>query len=313
MSFLNKPKIAILGATGYIGRSLYPEILSSDNYEVYLFSRDIKKLSRVALKEGRAKPRELKDFGRELFEVVVNATGVGDSSLQRQEPNLVFSVTEEMDNLVINYLRQNPETLYVNLSSGAVFGSGFTEAITDSTLSRININQLKAAEYYSVAKLNAEVKHRSLSNFNIVDLRVYAFFSQYVDTKTEFLMSELVTCLKEKTLFKTSEVDIARDCITPVDLWSLIQKVIEAKRPINDAYDVYSLSTVTKFELLTSLASNYGLEYQVTESAGMKSGFSKNVYHSENKKAESLGYQPNFSSLTGILNELEKMKANKEF
>ncbi len=306
-----KSKIAILGATGYIGKSLAFEFAQNYDFELVLFSREINKLAKIMETTQVSLPnrfslRELKNFNDDEYDVVINATGIGNTALQRENPSLIFLLTEEIDNLIIDYLHKKPDTKYINLSSGAVFGSGFTQAITETTPSSININALKAAEYYSVAKLNAEAKHRALVGLQIVDLRVYAFFSCFVDTKTEFLMSEIVSCLKNKSVFKTSPIDIVRDYITPKDLANLIDCVIKAT-PLNDAFDVYSLGSVTKFELLSYISNTYGLLYEVGDAAGIKAGFSKNVYLSENKKAESLGYVPTFSSLTGIGNELEKM------
>ena len=297
-------KIAIIGATGYIGRSLLEEFIQEE-YTVYAFSRTdsgVKSLLRAKNCNGYL----LDDFRSFEYDVVINCAGVGDPKVLKNDPSQIFHVTEDTDSLVIRYLIEHPKALYINLSSGAVYGDNFKQPIDLGTDSVFHVNLLSPNDYYAIAKINSEAKHRSMTTLNIVDLRVFAFFSRFVDTNGGFLMSEIVSCMKNKKVFETNANDIVRDYITQSDLFSLI-KVVMQQEKINDFFDVYSQKEVSKFELLDFLKKKYNFEYRIKEVEVNKIALAKNIYYSRNKKAEKLGYFPKSSSLVGIEKELSEL------
>jgi nucleoside-diphosphate-sugar epimerase len=304
-------KIAILGATGYIGKSLVREFFShSKEYELLLFSRSVSKLESFVNSlepTGSCTVHDLGAFSEGAYDVVLNCTGIGDTAKLKEHTAEVFKITEEMDAMIIAFLEKNPHTLYINISSGAVYGDNFQKPVGHASKSVLNINALTIPEYYAIAKINAEAKHRALAHLRIVDVRVFAFFSQYVDMDAPFLMSQIMRALQDKTVLETKADDIVRDYITPADLFSLIMCILQ-KEPMNDYFDVYSANPVSKFELLTFFKETYGLQYVVQESTVAHSGLPKNVYYSKNKKAEELGYIPKYSSLEGLRVEIDKMK-----
>ncbi len=306
-------KIAILGATGYIGKSLLAEyaLQNNPNTQVCAFSRDVKRLqdtikSIVPLPESTIQSFHISELANDYYDVIINATGAGDTRILKAEPARIFAITESVDSQVIASLEQYPDTLYINLSSGAVYGDNFQAPIVEETKATFAINNFKLSEYYSIAKLHTEAKHRALSHLKITDLRVFAFFSRFAEPKAEFLLSEIVDCLQTHTVLKTNGTDIVRDYITPVDLYQLIQCVISAPR--NVAYDVYSQEPVTKFTLLDAVREKYGLEYDIL-SDHIRGGdkFSKNIYFSKNHQAALIGYRPKYSSLQGVIAELSQI------
>lgn len=303
-------KIALLGATGYIGKSLLSEFfLEKNKYTLHLFSRSkskLKSLTRIIPKGFTCEFHSYDEFQLFDYDVIINCTGIGDPSVLKKNPSAIFKVTEEIDTLIIEYLIKKPKTLYINLSSGAVYGDNFKRPLTNETDSILHINAMSMSEYYAIAKINSEAKHRSLINLNIVDLRVFAFFSSLVNADSSFLMSEIAYCIKNKKVFETNEDNIIRDYITSKDLFSLLQLVMK-KGKLNDFFDVYSKKPVSKFELLDSLKNKYRLEYRVKEGTKTNISLLKKVYYSKNKKAEILGYVPEFSSLKGIEYEIDKM------
>lgn len=296
-------KVAILGATGYIGRSLIPEfITSTSNYSLTLFSRTKGDMyPPLQASKYTISTRTYDTFFEDQYDVILNCTGMGDPKNVKKNPSEIFFVTESIDALVISYLEKHPKTLYINISSGAVYGNAFTDKVSDKKNIRISSD---LSDIYSIAKINAEAKHRALRIYNIVDLRVFSFFSRLLDTKVSFLMSEIVTCLKTGKIFMTSSENIIRDYITPKDLFSLLELVMKEKK-INTFFDVYSKKPISKFELLSFLQKKYGLQYKVTKTGQVNT--TKNNYYSKNKKAKSLGYTPNFTSLKGIEHELNQL------
>ena len=40
---------------------------------------------------------------------------------------------------------------------------------------------------YALSKINSEIKHRKLKHLNIIDLRLFSFFSRFMNLKSKFL------------------------------------------------------------------------------------------------------------------------------
>lgn len=299
-------KVAILGATGYVGRSLVPEFLShQDAYELFLFSRSEAILRTRFGELASVHMHDMTAFPLSEYDVIINCTGMGNTKELKDKPAEIFEVTNAVDTFIISHLEKHPATLYVNLSSGAAYGDNFKEPVTAETKAVFNINAFNVSEYYAIAKLHAEARHRALAHLHIVDLRIFAFFSRFVDTDTPFLMSDIARAIVHNATLDTPAEDIMRDYVCPQDLFSLISRVIEAG-DINDAFDVYSADAVSKFELLRYLAERRGLRYSLNESY---TPTFKHTYCSDNRKAAVLGYSPSFTSLTGIDAELEALLA----
>ncbi len=234
-------QIAILGSTSHIAQNL-----------IYFFSQlhpDVT-LTCFARKKGRGQPYF--SFPQHDFDAVINCIGLGDPKKIKDAGASFFRTTEFFDNMVLDYLETHPSTVYIHFSSGAVHA-------------HFQASHINASDYYGIAKLNAEAKHRALSHFSIVDLRVFSFFSRFIDLKAGFLMSELFLSLKTRTPFVTSTQDIKRDFIHPKDLFQLVWACILT--PSNCAYDVVSLAPISKHDLLEALKKKYGLHVILQESS----------------------------------------------
>ena len=86
-------------------------------------------------------------------------------------------------------------------------------------------------------------------------------------------------------------------------MMSLIDKCI-TKQTINDVFDVYSLKPVTKFEILDYFTVQYGLKYIVKNNVNILTATGiKEHYYSNNKKAQEIGYIPQFTSMDSIIQE----------
>lgn len=303
-------KIAILGATGYIGKSLLQEFYAKENeFSLSLFSRSKAKIASLAKKAPRGfnvTVCSYDEFHNGIYDVIINCTGIGDPLILKKSPVDIFKVTEEMDALVIAYLHKKPKTLYINLSSGAVYGDNFKKSITYETRSILNVNNLSISEYYSIAKINSEAKHRALSHLTIVDIRVFSFFSGSVDIDAGFMVSEIIKCIKHKKVFETNEDNIVRDYVIPKDLFLLICAIMNTGG-VNDAFDVYSKKPITKFDTLDFFRKKYGLAYHLKKGSKTNISMLKKTYFSKNKKAERIGYSPVFTSLAGLEYEASKI------
>lgn len=204
---------------------------------------------------------------------------------------------------MLDYLNDHQDTLYINFSSGAVYGTDFSAPVDKLTCSRWDVNHISEADFYGIAKLNSEAKHRALKDMNIVDLRVFGYFSRFIDLKSCFLLSEIISCIKEGKEFVTTSDNIIRDYVHPKDLMLLIKLCID-KFFINDVFDVYSLKSVAKFEILDYFVSQYGLKCTVKDSIRISAVTGiKDNYYSNSRKAEDIGYKPQFTSMDSIIQE----------
>lgn len=301
-------RVAICGSSGHIGKNLISYFSKEKNCELYLFSRDrslsINKLNNYF---PQISPciKTYDSFNDVKYDVIINCIGISNPHELVSDPSSVLTITELYDNKIINYLKKFPSTLYINLSSGAVFGEDFDSPVNDMTLSKFSINNPKSGYFYSISKLYSEAKHRLLSDRNIVDLRIFGFYSRFIDLKSKFFLCDLIRSIKNNTEFITNQVDIMRDYVHPSDFYSLICKCIN-KKTINDAFDVYSALPVSKFEILEKLSKKYDLKYIVNNKLDFSSptGLKKN-YYSTSRKARDMGYNPQYSSIDAILKETE--------
>lgn len=308
-------KIAILGATSHIARGLICNFNRLEKDELYLFARSVARLKGFissAQCEGKVYLKGFDELNDVDYDIIVNCIGISSSADIKNELPLFFRLTETFDNRILDYQKEHPSTLYINFSSGAAYGTDFSKPAYESTCSRWDINNISELDYYGITKLNSEAKHRALNNLNIVDLRIFSYFSRFANLGSKFLLSEIISCIKEGRELVTGNDNITRDYIHPKDLHSLIEKCIE-KHEVNDVFDAYSLKPVTKFEILEYFSNEYGLNYIVKDDVKESAiTGTKNEYYSNNKKAQQIGYVPEFDSIDCIMHESKYILKEKK-
>lgn len=265
-----------MGATGHVARNLI-ENLKGD--ELFLFSR--------------TKFNSYDFFDSYDYDAIINCIGYGNpTDIERAGPDLFF-VTEKYDNLALNYLKTHEETKYVFISSGVVH-------------STVDVNHITKQSFYLIPKINAEAKHRALPKFNIIDIRLFSFFTRYTKLDAGFFMSTLIKAVKENREFITDESIMIRDYINPKDLVSLI-KICISQNPINDAFDIYSLKPAEKFDITSYFQEKYNLKIKIVRKMESFTSVNKHIYVSEdsirNSKTAILGYVPKFTSMQTIKEE----------
>ena len=186
--------IAILGATGHIAKSIIHSFKDEPNFSLHLFSRSSQKTESFTQEIGikNAHIHSYNQFNDYSYSSIINCVGIGDPNRLKAVPDEVFFVTEEIDLMVLLYLRKHSSTSYINFSSGAVHGTEFRNPVTDESVTTIAINALTVSDYYGIAKINAEAKHRALGQFNIIDLRIFGFYSQFLELDRPYLLSEII-------------------------------------------------------------------------------------------------------------------------
>jgi nucleoside-diphosphate-sugar epimerase len=305
-------KIAILGATSHIAKGLIYGFSKRRQYKLSLFARSPDQVRNFLsdIQSGEdIFTGNFDAFGSNHYDVVINCVGLGDPVMLKNNITSIFRLTETFDNLVIDYLTKYPEILYINFSSGAAYGTDFSSPVDATTYSKWTINSISEADYYGIAKFHSEAKHRALKNLNIVDLRIFSYFSRFINLESNFLMSEIISCIKEDKAVVTGSDNIMRDYIHPEDFLSLIEHCMR-KGKLNDVFDAYSLSPVKKFDILDYYKNEYGLKYEIKADAkNVAITGSKNNYYSKNRIAMEIGYQPQFTSMDCIIHESKKILA----
>lgn len=297
--------VAIFGGSGHIAKNLIFYLSQKKAYNLSLFSRDETKLRNILEHELNIKKFEICNYNtldNKKFDVIINSIGLGNP--EKLNSN-VIDITEYYDNKIINYLKKNNSTTYLNFSSGAIYGQNFTNPVTDTTLTKLDVNSLDYGYLYSIAKLHSEAKHRALKHLNIIDLRIFGFFSRFIDLNSRFFLAEIVSAIKNKTDLSVDKLDIVRDFVHPKEFCLLIEKCIE-KASINNAFDVYSKKPISKFEILNQISKEYELRYNLVENIDFiyPTGI-KEKYYSLSRKAEEVNYYPQYSSVDTIMTEIK--------
>ncbi len=296
-------RIAILGATSHIAKGLIKYWSGQNDRELLLYARSSEQVRAFLGQLGNipiARVYSIEAYGLEQHDVVINCIGFGGPQKLNNSLGDIFRLTTMFDDSIINYLEVNPDTIYVNLSSGAAYGADFSQPVNEQSQARFNINDLKAQEFYGISKLHSEARHRALRHLNIIDVRIFGYFSRYIDLNEKFLLSEIISCVKNKEVFVTSPTNILRDYLHPYDLSELIDCCIE-NCPMNDVFDSYSAKEVNKFELLGLFSEIYGLQYKIDDSYQLFAVTgTKDYYYPVSRKASKINYIPRFSSIEAI-------------
>lgn len=254
-------KVLILGSTSHIAKGLIHFFKENSNY---ILSTCCRKLS---CKDSNDNNLIFDcDFYYYKPDVIINCVGKGSpkniSTISFQDINDY----NEIDSSIIKYCEIYKDTIYINLSSWVV---------------NKDIKPDHRHYKYFINKKYLEMKHRLLEHLNIIDLRIPAYFSRWIDLDSGFLISNILRKLKYGTDFKISETNDWLYYCTPEFLFKYIDNIISADKIIPNSeidleyiIDRLSLKTLldffgiknslskNKFELESSL-DNIKKEYEL--------------------------------------------------
>ena len=300
--------IVILGATSHIAKNLIIRFPETD-FNIYLFARNLENVKKF-VKNNNIKKGFLYDnfnnFFKKKFDIIINCIGAGSISKLNGDFTTYFKLTERFDNLIIEYLEKiNNRALYISFSSGAVYGNDFFEPVTEKTFFCIEPNKVKWSDIYSIVRLYSESKHRMYSHLNIIDLRLFSFFSRFIDLDDEYFMCSVIKALLKKETLKIDNTNIVRDYIHPEDLFNIILACIDKKG--NFAIDISSASPINKFKILESFCKEFGLKYEIVKNFKSPSatGFKMNYFST--LKSSILPCYTKYSSIETLVSETKQL------
>ncbi len=298
--------IAILGATSQIARDLIISFTARREHRLHLFARRpeaVKEWLEIVGLTGRYPASGFPEFATQEFDAVINFVGIGNPAQAMAMGNSIFEITLCFDKMVLDYLRTRPACRYLFLSSGAAYGSSFNEPAKRDTPAVVAINNLMPHEWYGVAKLHAECRHRAHPELPIIDIRVFNYFSRTQDISARFLITDILRAVRDKSVLKTSADYIVRDFLHPLDFYQLVSTLLSAPAT-NAAVDCYSRAPIDKPSLLAAMQEKFGLLFEISDApASVNATGSKPHYYSLNTHAADFGYQPSLTSLEGIFRE----------
>jgi nucleoside-diphosphate-sugar epimerase len=305
-----RQSIAILGATSHIAKGLIFQFLQDGDCRLHLFTRSPDTQNEFLDSIGRASDESCivhhgySDFEDHAYDAVLNLTGPGTGRKLQGDYTRYFTITEEYDNLTLRYLRErHPETLYVSFSSGSIYGRGHLEPVDGHSVNCVEVNHVSQEDYHTLVRLNAEAKHRAHTGLNIVDLRVFAYFSRFIDLSDGYFITEIMTSILSGMPFVTDHSDMVRDYLHPKDLYSFVRLCMSQSR-INAAFDVCSARPVRKKEVLEHFSSRYGLKIEWRERLHQDSATGmKQMYCSRWDAATVLGYRAEYTSMDTLSHE----------
>ncbi len=303
-------QIAILGATSQIAKDLIVSFSTASNDALHLFARRPDEVTQwldaVGIK-ARYIASDYAVFAGHEFDAVINFIGVGNPALVVEMGASIFDITHQFDGIAMDYVRQHPTCRYIFLSSGAAYGAQFTEPVSITTPALVPINTLSPQDWYGVAKLYAECRHRAQAALPIIDIRIFNYFSRSQDIAARFLITDMLRAIRDQTVMQTSVDHITRDFLHPTDFYGLVSALLSAP-PANAVVDAYTRAPISKSALLAAMQEQFGLQYEVaatTTSVNATGG--KPHYYSLNRRAADFGYQPSLTSLEGIMQEAHIM------
>jgi nucleoside-diphosphate-sugar epimerase len=298
--------IAILGATGYIGRSL-GWLLAREGRPLTLFARDLRKLTAPGWPPA-IRLRQLDEFDAADFELVVNAIGAGDPARVKSIGPDILNITAFWDQRVMATM--GARTRYVFLSSGAVYGSSFDRPVNIDSQLCLPVNAMTSVPAYTLAKLQAELSHRAAEAHAILDLRIFGYADPVIDLDGTFFLAELARAVRNRDIFVTSHEDMVRDYAGVRELLALIDGWEQAGAP-NCPLDLYTTAPASKQDILNACTARYGLRINYVAEAGSTTTGAKRFYASEYRAAKDFGFKPGRNTIQVLTDTIDAIVAHE--
>jgi nucleoside-diphosphate-sugar epimerase len=298
-------RVALLGATGHVGRVLTVGLGAADDIELILLARAPQRAQAFASAHNLRAPwqvRELAESASVDADAFVNCLGAGDPG---RLPGDLLELESQFDSLFLRSLRGNDGARGIAMSSGVVYDSDFQRPTDEETPIRsASASATTSGEAYALAKARAEATHRAAGDLAIVDVRLFGLYSRFVDRSARYLMNDVVDAIAGGCALSVSGDDIVRDFVAPADLTALVGCILDAA-PANTTMDVYSAAPVRKSEMLADFSVRYGLTYTTDDGAASSPTGTKPNYYSTSHRASAVGYRPSRTSLESLSEEID--------
>lgn len=302
-------RVAIIGGNSHVAKNLIFANQASGRWEITAFGRNVEAIRAFADQNSRAVLcKSLSQFASsDGFDAIINCVGFGTPEKVKSAGLSLFKVPEEIDNLILDFVIANPKTRYTNFSSGAVYGTSMNRPAKSGQPAILEVSPLDPSEFYRISKIHQEAKHRSCPELSIVDVRLFSFFSRFIDPDSNYLMNDVIKSIETGQVLQTAPTEIYRDYISPADLYSLIDCILVSPS-FNGTVDTYSKASISKSQLLANLGAEFGMKSEfVSAIQGSPTGTKAFYYSTNAESARAIGYRPQLDSWDTIREELKAL------
>jgi nucleoside-diphosphate-sugar epimerase len=310
-------ELAILGATSQIAKDLIVSLSENPAYRLNLYARRVDVVTYWLEQVGLTDRYPINNYAqfpkmKKRYDGILNFVGSGNPAQTADIGATILDVTYEFDNLALRYLADHPACCYIFFSSGAAYGGDFSKPAGDATQAQFPINDLRSSDWYGLAKLSAECRHRALPDLHIIDLRVFNYFSYSADVSARYLITDMLRAISTKQVFRTSNKNIYRDFAGPKQIATLIQQILSTTK-INTAVDCYTRAPVDKLSLLEAMRSKFGMQLDIIQDeTGLNATGTKTYYYSTSTKAfKYFGYDPQDIAMDVVIQEASQILKNQ--
>lgn len=298
-------RVAILGANSQLSQDYIETLLSIEsNKELFLFSRNPIDLGKKICSSPKFyRSYDYEKFHSYRYDVIINFVGAGDPQKVNELGREIFSITNMYDSLAVEYIKRYPTVKYIFISSGAAYGNIFFNGpASEDSIYDLAPSDFRDSDYYGKAKYFTEQRHRSYNYLNIIDLRVFSYFSKRQKTNSSFLVVNLINAIKSNRVFETSMDNLWRDYIGANDFYNLLNCIVQAKEA-NVSLDCFTKAPVDKISLLNIFKENFSLNFKFSEFQKLDIQPNSRKYYFSLKRnyLTSIGYQPTLSSTDLLL------------
>ena len=293
--------ILIIGSNGFIGKSLYNHLSSFYNvYGVDVVESNQKNFSQI---NSISEIENLE--GINSFDFIINASGSTDVKRSNELPLNDFEKNTLNVYEILSIIKlKNPESKFINISSGAVYGNKNSAAIETDKLNPVST-------YGFNKKIAENICEHFYNQFKIssYSLRIFSAYGPG-------LKRQLFWDLYEKSL-KTNQIELYgdstdyRDFIYIDDICQFIKIIIDKNI---SGYHVFNLST----GLLTTIESAVKIFFNILDknlkysfSGNSIQGYPKGVF-ADISKAKKFGFAPKYTLEQGLKKTIEWIKEQKQ-
>ena len=302
----SKKTIRIVGASSAIAQDFLRVSSKVGSQHVFhLYSRDFSFLPALKINNLTIFTHKFSDLEiAEECDAVLNFVGLGSPSRVALESSRLEPLDLKVDLACMRLLELKPEATYLYMSSGASYGSNFsTPAVDANELPEISKFDLPR-EMYGWIKRSAEVRHRSLPQYKIINLRIFGYASRNMDLNAGFLLSDLAKSLVTGVPARISSEITHRDFINPDFFYEVVNYCLENNLP-NTSLDLVSTSPLGKHELVAALEGIFGLKVVWDETPSKSNSISKSNYFSQSTRLRESGVGINKSALEMVIDEFQ--------
>jgi nucleoside-diphosphate-sugar epimerase len=268
---LKNARIAISGASGFIGRWISKVLIEADKHlslgtDLLLISGkspamfDLSNTPKLKwLNHNFIYPNTDLNFG---FTHAIHTSTPSNSNTGSLDPNFVNEVALNSLDCLLNdaHLSGNTPNL-VHLSSGAVYRNSHRYT-KNPILERMETNKYEAEINYASTKLKLEQKMDAATKNRIINgssPRLFAFYGPHLPLDLHFAIGNFMKNAAEGDFIEiTGNSKTIRSYMYPVDLVTLLIKILVS--PLNTPVNVGSATPLTMFEVASKISEIFGMK-----------------------------------------------------